>query len=523
MNESSDLALGRQVIAKRLPEPWFVRAGSRKRTEPARFVPDAVWVVAGPAGARETVLVERRTQVTLKQVRDLGVLADAVASGAAWLDDTSATLLLSAPWLSGPVREALDKARVSYVDDTGNINFRLRKLPVLIRDMGAATNPRPRSSTQVRLSGEQALAVVRYLADVRPPYSQSEIVSATGVSAGYVSKLVSRLADIDLVERTPAAIRDVDWAELLRQRAQQAPPLLAAGRFVPMLARRGLAATLEGLNRLAPDPNTPNSQPWGWVTGSAAANRFAPTAPTVQLAVWVSDLKEVRRRLGLLPTNGSPDVVLLPITPASVARAQQVDGLPMVAMSQLVLDCLGGNGRLPAEGEAVLEWMKSNELKWRHRSGVESWAPSSVSLGGPSSLAPSRDEPKGWTRETLEAVLKRLSATAPIQVDVINEAALGGGFVSRERVYEIAGYDLNRSLRGFTRPVNRIQRALVDQRVLDASAPPLLEPVYDPAGSPRVQGFRVPHPIGKLISVERVPGMDTSPSHAGRGNRADGQ
>jgi hypothetical protein len=135
-----------------------------------------------------------------------------------------------------------------------------------------------------------------------------------------------------------------------------------------------------------------------------------------------------------------------------------------------------------------------------------------ASLGGPSSLALSRDEPKGWTRETLEAVLKRLSATAPIQVDVINEAALGGGFVSRERVYEIAGYDLNRSLRGFTRPVNRIQRALVDQRVLDASAPPLLEPVYDPAGSPRVQGFRVPHPIGKLISDDRVPGMDTSPS-----------
>lgn len=71
--------------------------------------------------------------------------------------------------------------------------------------------------------------------------------------------------------------------------------------------------------------------------------------------------------------------------------------------------------------------------------------------------------------------------------------------------------------------MNRIQRALVDQRVLDASAPPLLEPVYDPAGSPRVQGFRVPHPIGKLISVDRVPGMETSPSDAGRGNRADGQ
>jgi Domain of unknown function (DUF1905)/Bacteriocin-protection, YdeI or OmpD-Associated len=40
-------------------------------------------------------------------------------------------------------------------------------------------------------------------------------------------------------------------------------------------------------------------------------------------------------------------------------------GLRYAAPSQVAVDCLSGNGRMPAEGEALLEWMLANESEWR--------------------------------------------------------------------------------------------------------------------------------------------------------------
>jgi len=42
-----------------------------------------------------------------------------------------------------------------------------------------------------------------------------------------------------------------------------------------------------------------------------------------------------------------------------------VDGIPHVALSQLVLDSLAGPGRMPAEGEAVLTYMSDHTNEWR--------------------------------------------------------------------------------------------------------------------------------------------------------------
>jgi len=41
------------------------------------------------------------------------------------------------------------------------------------------------------------------------------------------------------------------------------------------------------------------------------------------------------------------------------------DGLRYAAPSQVAIDCLSGSGRMPAEGEAVIEWMLANEERWR--------------------------------------------------------------------------------------------------------------------------------------------------------------
>jgi hypothetical protein len=41
------------------------------------------------------------------------------------------------------------------------------------------------------------------------------------------------------------------------------------------------------------------------------------------------------------------------------------DGLKLVAQSQAACDLLIGSGRMPSEGEELLDWMKLNERLWR--------------------------------------------------------------------------------------------------------------------------------------------------------------
>ena len=43
-------------------------------------------------------------------------------------------------------------------------------------------------------------------------------------------------------------------------------------------------------------------------------------------------------------------------------------GIRYVSPSQVVVDCLTGNGRMPSEGEALLNWMLANEQEWRPNS-----------------------------------------------------------------------------------------------------------------------------------------------------------
>lgn len=46
-------------------------------------------------------------------------------------------------------------------------------------------------------------------------------------------------------------------------------------------------------------------------------------------------------------------------------RTIRVDSLQYVAPSQMVVDCLSGTGRMPSDGEALIEWMLEDESRWR--------------------------------------------------------------------------------------------------------------------------------------------------------------
>ena len=83
-------------------------------------------------------------------------------------------------------------------------------------------------------------------------------------------------------------------------------------------------------------------------------------------------LRSLRSRLAVLPAESGADVLFLPSSASEALLGRRlVDGVPHVAYSQLVLDCLGGPGRLPAEGEAVLEQLRTMGDAWRQPNLVE--------------------------------------------------------------------------------------------------------------------------------------------------------
>ena len=106
-------------------------------------------------------------------------------------------------------------------------------------------------------------------------------------------------------------------------------------------------------------------QPWA-LTGSLAAGRIAPVAAPGIAVVYTDDPDEVVEALGLLPAESGANVVLArPYDRAALARRWVFDGVWFVSPAQTAADCLTGSGRMPAEGEALVEWMRSHEDRWR--------------------------------------------------------------------------------------------------------------------------------------------------------------
>lgn len=107
--------------------------------------------------------------------------------------------------------------------------------------------------------------------------------------------------------------------------------------------------------------------------------------------------------------------------------------------------------------------------------------------------------PAMWSPVAVRELLRRLDAEGREQADVIRHAAADGGQISREKIYEIAGYSEDRMLRGFTRPSARITRDLQEEGLLDVGVEPVLSPVYE--GGVTAVRFEIPHDVTEILGV----------------------
>ncbi len=268
-------------------------------------------------------------------------------------------VLVVAPWLSKRTQELLTADDINFIDLTGNARIELANPTVYISSSGAERNPAPTPAGRARVTGNKAARLVRLLADVRPPYGVRELAEAAQLTPGYVSRLLDALDREALIERPRRGpVESVDVPALLRRWAESYD-VLRTNEAQTFIAPEGISNARSRLGALSATERSA-------VTGSFAAARLAPVAAPALLVVYCETVPSVAKALGLMPADDGANVALLrPFDSVVWERTSMDDGVRYVAPSQAVVDCLTGTGRMPAEGEAVLEWMAQDESRWR--------------------------------------------------------------------------------------------------------------------------------------------------------------
>lgn len=316
---------------------------------------DAVWEISAPNDACQ-LLVEAFARFTPRDVdRVLGGISSRVRK---LMQDPP--IVVVAPWLSPRSRSVLTERGLNYIDMTGNMKLKVVRPAVRIQIDGAQHDPDPPAKAPVRLQGAGINALVRVLVDHEPPYRMVDLARASGLSYGYVSRALDALHQERLIERPlkDRVVADVDWPALLRLRADQYN-LIDSNKGATFLARAGASSFYRRLEKERVDQAI--------VTGSFAAYEFVQVAAPAQLVLYVPSIGQFSSEFGLLPATHGANVILL-----RAAHRSQLTGIRSVGntfhvgLSQLALDCLSGNGRLPEEGEELLAWMQSHVALWRH-------------------------------------------------------------------------------------------------------------------------------------------------------------
>jgi hypothetical protein len=187
----------------------------------------------------------------------------------------------------------------------------------------------------------------------------SAIASATRLAPGYVSRLLESLDDEALIERgRRGQVTSADIAAILLRWAETYD-VFKTNLTSSFVTPNGAA---DLLRRIGVSPQAQDIA----ITGSFAAVRLAPVAAPAMLVAYVNDIDATSKTFGLLAADSGANVALLRPFDEVVWERSRVDaGVTYTSPSQVAMDCLTGNGRMPSEGEALLTWMMENESAWR--------------------------------------------------------------------------------------------------------------------------------------------------------------
>lgn len=266
--------------------------------------------------------------------------------------------MVVASWLSPRIRELLRDYGANYIDLTGNVDLTLASPVATLRLAGSDRDPKPRARTAPSLRGPKAWALLRTLVEVSPPYTAGELAEVLAVDDGYVSRALRVLADERLIDRRPrGAVTNVDWEATLRR-------LVRSYSFLDVNETSTWIATA-GADQLVTDLVKVRAGRWA-VSGSLVASSVAPIAAPEIAIIYTTDIERLATAGRLLPATTGANVILAePFDPIVFERSRSIGDAPAVSIAQATTDLLTGPGRMPQEGEALLDWMRRNTSRWR--------------------------------------------------------------------------------------------------------------------------------------------------------------
>ena len=282
--ESDLIRLASAQLRDRLPSSWELQGDEEVGSSSRRRLDALLWLTP-PGGERIAIAVEAKRLIN---TRDVPVVLDQVRTLVAEVPSVKdARLVLVARYLAPATRERIAAAGAGYIDATGNILVRADRPALFVSDRGADRDPwRGRGRPRGSLRGEPAARVVRALADFAPPYSVPELAERAGASTGAAYRVIEFLAQEDLLVRhSYGPISEVRWRPLL-MRWSEDYGLAQTNPVATYLEPRGLGALTDRL-REAGDLEYV-------LTGSLAAERFAPYAPPRLAMLYVDDPASAR-------------------------------------------------------------------------------------------------------------------------------------------------------------------------------------------------------------------------------------
>jgi len=274
------------------------------------------------------------------------------------LPEPDTPTIIAGEWLSPRSRELLDGIGYGYVDQTGNVSVVVKRPGIVFRTEGARRDPSPPPVPRLNIRGPRAWALLRTLAEVQPPYGVSDLARAIDSNPGYVSRLLNALAEELLISRERRGpVEQVEWEGLLRQWASNYS-LLDSNEITSWIASAGPDQFIDDLA-------ASNTKQWA-ITGSFAASPLVSVAAPEIAVVYAEDPERIATTTRLRRVrNGGNVVIALPYDQVVFKRPWTRDKAVYVSPAQAAIDCLTGPGRMPAEGDALLDWMRRKAPRWQ--------------------------------------------------------------------------------------------------------------------------------------------------------------
>ena len=338
-----------ETLKNRLPKGWEVRLEASELAVTRDYRPDALASITAPDQRQITIAIEAKTRIAPRD-------ALFISSMAARLEGMP--LIVVSPFLSKATRERLREAELNWLDLTGNVRLVLSQPGLFIETQGDQRRRGSAKRPARTLKGQTAGRAVRALLNASLPIGVRELAQRARTDPGYISRVLALLDTGALIEREPRGpVTQVDKARLIRKWAEDAP-IETRGKTETYLEPRGLKALLDKLQ---------STQLSYALTGSVAAQRWAPVAPPRLAQLYVDAPYEAAAALKLQPATDAANVQLIrPKDPQIIDGAERADdGLIYASPIQVVADLLTSPGRAPSEGEALLEWMIGRDDAWQ--------------------------------------------------------------------------------------------------------------------------------------------------------------